>query len=59
MEKIADCENLDIYFSFLIRRYAYAVASALHGVGNILHKDFMIQVCNIQQSRTYVLLFEG
>lgn len=29
---------------FLGNRYAYAVASALHGVGNILHKDFMIQV---------------
>jgi hypothetical protein len=25
-------------------RYAYAVSSALHGVSNILHKDFMIQV---------------
>lgn len=25
-------------------RYAYAVASALHDVGNILYKDFMIQV---------------
>lgn len=25
-------------------RYAYAVSSALHDVGNILYKDFMIQV---------------
>lgn len=25
-------------------RYAYAVASALHDVRHILHKDFMIQV---------------
>lgn len=25
-------------------RYGYAVASALHGVRHILHKDFMIQV---------------
>jgi len=29
------------YFKY---RYAYAVASAWHGVGNILYKDFMIQV---------------
>ena len=27
-----------------VNRYAYAVSSALHGVGNILYKDFMIQV---------------
>lgn len=27
-------------------RYGYAVASALHGVRHILHKDFMIQVRN-------------
>ena len=26
-------------------RYAYAVASALHGVQHILRKDFMLQVC--------------
>lgn len=32
-----------ICFIFVIR-YAYAVSSALHGVSNILHKDFMIQV---------------
>ncbi|KAG5059581.1 hypothetical protein JHK87_000610 [Glycine soja] len=28
----------------LLERYAYAVAFALHGVRNILHKDFMIQL---------------
>lgn len=28
----------------LENRYAYAVSSALHDVGNILYKDFMIQV---------------
>ena len=34
-----------VLFLFLITcRYAYAVASALHDVGNILYKDFMIQV---------------
>lgn len=28
----------------LVFRYGYAIASAIHGVGNILHKDLMIQV---------------
>jgi hypothetical protein len=28
-------------------RYGYAVASAIHGVGNILRKDFMIQVYSL------------
>jgi hypothetical protein len=31
----------------LISRYAYAVASALHGVQHMLRKDFMIQVLNL------------
>ena len=31
-------------YVFSVNRYGYAVASAIHGVGNILHKDFMIQV---------------
>lgn len=34
------------YFS-LASRYAYAVASALHGVQHILRKDFMIQVLKL------------
>ncbi|KAJ6794844.1 hydroxyproline O-arabinosyltransferase 1-like [Iris pallida] len=33
----------DKTFGWVLEMYAYAVASALHGVGNILHKDFMIQ----------------
>ncbi|KQK19320.1 hydroxyproline O-arabinosyltransferase 1 [Brachypodium distachyon] len=33
----------DKSFGWVLEMYAYAVASALHGVGNILHKDFMIQ----------------
>ncbi|XP_074582835.1 hydroxyproline O-arabinosyltransferase 1-like [Curcuma longa] len=33
----------DKAFGWVLEMYAYAVASALHGVGNILHKDFMIQ----------------
>ncbi|CAL5355248.1 unnamed protein product [Camellia sinensis] len=33
----------DKKFGWVLEMYAYAVASALHGVGNILYKDFMIQ----------------
>ncbi|XP_072972538.1 hydroxyproline O-arabinosyltransferase 1-like [Typha angustifolia] len=33
----------DKAFGWVLEMYAYAVGSALHGVGNILHKDFMIQ----------------
>uniref|UniRef100_R7WBE7 Hydroxyproline O-arabinosyltransferase-like domain-containing protein n=1 Tax=Aegilops tauschii TaxID=37682 RepID=R7WBE7_AEGTA len=33
----------DKAFGWVLEMYAYAVSSALHGVGNILHKDFMIQ----------------
>jgi hypothetical protein len=40
--------NIDLFYvsvSFNEPRYAYAVASALHGVQHILRKDFMLQVC--------------
>ncbi|KAK1275124.1 hypothetical protein QJS04_geneDACA003760 [Acorus gramineus] len=33
----------DKAFGWVLEMYGYAVASALHGVGNILYKDFMIQ----------------
>ncbi|KAE8778424.1 hypothetical protein D1007_48634 [Hordeum vulgare] len=33
----------DKAFGWVLEMYAYAVSSALHGVGNILQKDFMIQ----------------
>ncbi|CAI9092646.1 OLC1v1027959C8 [Oldenlandia corymbosa var. corymbosa] len=33
----------DKAFGWVLEMYAYAVASAFHGVGNILHKEFMIQ----------------
>ncbi|KAL8153040.1 hypothetical protein V2J09_010800 [Rumex salicifolius] len=33
----------DKSFGWVLEMYAYAVASALHGVKNILYKDFMIQ----------------
>lgn len=35
---------IGIGFIFLLTRYGYAVASALHGVQHILRKDFMLQV---------------
>ena len=34
----------DKAFGWVLEMYAYAVASALHDVGNILYKDFMLQV---------------
>uniref|UniRef100_A0A0A9DNN1 Hydroxyproline O-arabinosyltransferase-like domain-containing protein n=1 Tax=Arundo donax TaxID=35708 RepID=A0A0A9DNN1_ARUDO len=33
----------DKAFGWVLEMYAYAVASALHGVSNILRKDFMVQ----------------
>ncbi|RXH92123.1 hypothetical protein DVH24_021146 [Malus domestica] len=33
----------DKAFGWVLEMYAYAVASAHHGVGNILYKDFMLQ----------------
>ncbi|XP_073136493.1 hydroxyproline O-arabinosyltransferase 1-like [Henckelia pumila] len=33
----------DKAFGWVLEMYAYAVASAFHGVGNILYKEFMIQ----------------
>ncbi|XP_055820227.1 hydroxyproline O-arabinosyltransferase 1 [Solanum dulcamara] len=33
----------DKAFGWVLEMYAYAVASALHNVGNVLHKEFMIQ----------------
>ena len=39
-----------ISFFPYICRYAYAVASALHGVHHSLRKDFMIQVLTAEKS---------
>jgi len=36
-------EETDKTFGWVLEMYAYAVASALHGVQHILRKDFMIQ----------------
>ncbi|KAG6407985.1 hypothetical protein SASPL_130987 [Salvia splendens] len=35
--------EVDKAFGWVLEMYAYAVASAFHGVGNILYKEFMIQ----------------
>ncbi|WOG87762.1 hypothetical protein DCAR_0206993 [Daucus carota subsp. sativus] len=35
--------DADKAFGWVLEMYAYAVSSALHGVGNILYKDFMLQ----------------
>ena len=43
LELIVFCFMLMIFF-LVEPRYAYAVASALHGVRHILRKDFMLQV---------------
>ncbi|KAI4337281.1 hypothetical protein L6164_015717 [Bauhinia variegata] len=40
MKKDPEADNA---FGWVLEMYAYAVASAVHGVGNILYKDFMIQ----------------
>jgi NADPH-dependent 7-cyano-7-deazaguanine reductase QueF len=37
-------QETDKAFGWVLEMYAYAVASALHGVQHILRKDFMIQV---------------
>jgi hypothetical protein len=38
-------------------RYAYAVASALHGVRHILRKDFMLQVSMAYANTSCISLF--
>ncbi|RLN12406.1 hypothetical protein C2845_PM09G04690 [Panicum miliaceum] len=40
MKKDPDTDKI---FGWILEMYGYAVASAIHGVGNILRKDFMIQ----------------
>ncbi|XP_022951449.1 hydroxyproline O-arabinosyltransferase 1-like isoform X2 [Cucurbita moschata] len=44
----------DKAFGWVLEMYAYAVASALHGVDNILYKDFMIQVL---REKPFLFLF--
>ncbi|KAM3344158.1 hypothetical protein P3S68_026250 [Capsicum galapagoense] len=36
-------KETDKTFGWVLEMYAYAVASALHGVQHILRKDFMLQ----------------
>eukprot|EP00268_Persea_americana_P002850 TRINITY_DN10869_c0_g1_i1.p1 TRINITY_DN10869_c0_g1~~TRINITY_DN10869_c0_g1_i1.p1 ORF type:complete len:156 (+),score=22.38 TRINITY_DN10869_c0_g1_i1:1356-1823(+) len=42
--RMKDDPETDKAFGWVLEMYAYAVASALHGVQHILRKDFMIQV---------------
>ena len=42
--------------SFVEFRYAYAVASALHGVRHILHDNFMLQVCLFVNEELHLFL---
>ncbi|KAK2452189.1 hydroxyproline O-arabinosyltransferase RDN2 [Trifolium repens] len=43
-------------FGWVLEMYAYAVSSALHGVHNILHKDFMIQPpWDKELGKTYII----
>ncbi|CAL5443711.1 unnamed protein product [Camellia sinensis] len=42
-------------FGWVLKMYAYAVASALHNVGNILYKDFMIQ--DIEIGNKFIIHF--
>ncbi|XP_052199874.1 hydroxyproline O-arabinosyltransferase PLENTY-like [Diospyros lotus] len=41
--RMKDDPETDKAFGWVLEMYAYAVASSLHGVRHILHKDFMIQ----------------
>ncbi|XP_009140634.1 hydroxyproline O-arabinosyltransferase 2 [Brassica rapa] len=46
----------DKAFGWVLEMYAYAVSSALHGVSNILHKDFMIQPpWDTESKNTYII----
>ncbi|KAF5810668.1 hypothetical protein HanXRQr2_Chr04g0172301 [Helianthus annuus] len=42
--RMKDDPETDKSFGWVLEMYAYAVASALHGVRHILQKDFMLQV---------------
>lgn len=48
---------LKLQIMIFIHRYAYAVSSALHDVGNILHKDFMLQVCLFLENYQKTIIF--
>ncbi|XP_074575377.1 hydroxyproline O-arabinosyltransferase NOD3-like [Curcuma longa] len=48
----------DKAFGWVLEMYAYAIASALHGVQHLLHKNFMIQPpWDLKLGDTYILHF--
>ncbi|KAK3003680.1 hypothetical protein RJ639_018450 [Escallonia herrerae] len=51
-----DDPETDKAFGWVLEMYAYAVASALHGVRHILHKDFMLQPpWDLEVGRKYII----
>ncbi|KAI3834898.1 hypothetical protein MKW98_016011 [Papaver atlanticum] len=53
-----DDPETDKAFGWVLEMYAYAVASALHGVQHILRKDFMIQPpWDTEMGKTFIIHF--
>ncbi|KAJ4769318.1 hypothetical protein LUZ62_053575 [Rhynchospora pubera] len=56
--KMKEDEETDKAFGWVLEMYAYAVASALHGVQHILRKDFMIQPpWDLKLGNSYIIHF--
>ncbi|MQM07707.1 hypothetical protein Taro_040556 [Colocasia esculenta] len=54
--KMKDDPETDKAFGWVLEMYAYAVASALHGVQHILRKDFMIQPpWDLKVGKTFII----
>ncbi|CAN0905465.1 Hydroxyproline O-arabinosyltransferase PLENTY [Linum grandiflorum] len=54
--RMKDDPETDKAFGWVLEMYAYAVASALHGVHHILRKDFMIQPpWDLEVGKTFII----
>nr|DAD42767.1 TPA_asm: hypothetical protein HUJ06_000997 [Nelumbo nucifera] len=54
--KMKDDPEADKTFGWVLEMYAYAVASAMHGVKHILRKDFMIQPpWDLEVGKTFII----
>lgn len=54
--KMKEDPETDKTFGWVLEMYAYAVASALHGVQHILRKDFMIQPpWDLDSTKTFII----